>query len=215
MELLCGLKEADVSKVVYIKSEKCILIEKKIVKIGDIADIRSFDETMIKDIREIIIYNFEGKKTDRYVMSVMDIIIAIQNKYEDAIIINIGESDFIIEYNTKNSEKIWLEVLKVAIIGVIVFFGAAFAIMSFHEDVGMSDLFEDIYKLIMGNEKESVPVIEVTYSIGLFLGILIFYNRFGRKQSLNDPSPLEMEMKTYEDTVNDTLIMAGDRGESG
>lgn len=198
-------------KIVYVKADKCILAENKIVTIGEAADIRCSDGQLTKDIREIVLYTFDSQKADRYVMSVMDIIIAIQKKYDDVIVINIGEPDFIVEYNMNHKEKTWMEVIKVAVICLIVFFGAAFAIMSFHEDVGITGLFEDVYKLVMGKEKDGVSVIEVTYSIGLFLGILIFYNRFGAGHNSNDPSPLEMEMKTYEDTVNDTLIMMGDK----
>lgn len=198
-------------KIVYVKADKCILAENKTVTIGEVADIRCSDGKITKVIREIILYTFDSQKADRYVMSVMDIIIAIQKKFDDIIVINIGEPDFIVEYNMNHKEKTWIEVVKVAVICLIVFFGAAFAIMSFHEDVGITGLFDDVYKLVMGKEKDGVSVIEVTYSIGLFLGILIFYNRFGTGHNSNDPSPLEMEMKTYEDTVNDTLIMTGDK----
>lgn len=199
-------------KVVYIKPQKCILVDEKNVKISDVADVQSSDADFTNKVKDMILYSFKDEKPDRYVMSVMDIISFIQKQSPDVMVINLGESDFILEYNMNRNQNIWLEIIKVILIGMIVFFGAAFAIMSFHEDVDITGLFEDVYLLIMGKEKQGVSTIEITYSIGLFLGILIFYNRMGLGRKTNDPTPLEMEMKNYEETINDTLIMADDRG---
>lgn len=199
-------------KLIYIKPQKCVLANEKTVKIGDVADVQCADEKFAGTVRQMVLYRFNNEKPDRYVMSVMDIIKFIQNESPGALVVNLGESDFIIEYNMNRNKNIWLEGIKIILIGLIVFFGAAFAIMSFHEDVDITGLFEDVYMLIMGKEKKGVSTIEVTYSIGLFLGILIFYNRVGLGRKTNDPTPLEMEMKNYEETINDTLIMADDRG---
>ncbi|MBD5135276.1 MAG: stage V sporulation protein AA [Lachnospiraceae bacterium] len=199
-------------KVVYIKPQKCILIDDKNVKISDVADVQSSDADFTNKVKDMILYSFKDEKPDRYVMSVMDIISFIQKQSPDVMVVNLGESDFILEYNMNRKQNIWLEIFKVILIGMIVFFGAAFAIMSFHEDVDITGLFEDVYLLIMGKEKQGVSTIEITYSIGLFFGILIFYNRIGLGRKTNDPTPLEMEMKNYEETINDTLIMADDRG---
>lgn len=203
---------AVVDKIVYIKPQKCILVDEKTVKIGDVAEVRSSDTDFANKVKNMTLYSFKDEKPDRYVMSVMDIISFIQNQSPDVMVVNLGESDFILEYNMNRNQNIWLEIIKVILIGMIVFFGAAFAIMSFHEDVDITGLFEDVYLLIMGKEKQGVSTIEITYSIGLFLGILIFYNRMGLGRKTNDPTPLEMEMKNYEETINDTLIMANDRG---
>lgn len=199
-------------KVVYIKPQKCILVDEKNVKISDVADVQSSDADFTNKVKDMTLYSFKDEKPDRYVMSVMDIISFIQKQSPDVMVVNLGESDFILEYNMNRNQNIWLEIIKVILIGMIVFFGAAFAIMSFHEDVDITGLFEDVYLLIMGKEKQGVSTIEITYSIGLFLGILIFYNRMGLGRKTNDPTPLEMEMKNYEETINDTLIMADDRG---
>lgn len=201
-----------VDKVVYIKPQKCILADEKTVKVGDVADVQCADAEFSDKIKGITLYKFKNEKPDRYVMSIMDIISILQKQWPDVMVVNVGESDFILEYNMNRKQNTLLEIIKVALIGMIVFFGAAFAIMSFHEDVDITGLFEDVYMLIMGKEKQGVSTIEITYSIGLFLGILIFYNRVGLGRETNDPTPLEMEMKNYEETINDTLILADDRG---
>ena len=54
-------------------------------------------------------------------------------------------------------------------------------------------------------------MIELTYSIGLSLGIIIFYNHFGKIKITKDPTPIEVEMKTYEDEINTVLVEVADR----
>ena len=47
---------------------------------------------------------------------------------------------------------------------------------------------------------------EVSYSIGLAVGILVFYNNFGPKKLSKDPTPIEVEMRKYETEINQALI---------
>ena len=52
---------------------------------------------------------------------------------------------------------------------------------------------------------------EIMYSIGLTGGIVIFYNHFGGKSFSNDPTPIEVEMNTYEQDIDYALIERGSR----
>lgn len=46
--------------------------------------------------------------------------------------------------------------------------------MAFNNDVGGTKLFGQIYELVMGKQSDGFTVLEVTYSIGLTFGILVF-----------------------------------------
>ena len=54
-------------------------------------------------------------------------------------------------------------------------------------------------------------MLEASYSVGLGVGILIYFNHFGKKKMTADPTPLEIEMRLYEDQINDTLIEGDSR----
>ena len=54
---------------------------------------------------------------------------------------------------------------------------------------------------------------EVSYSIGLAVGILVFYNHFGPKKLSKDPTPIEVEMRKYETEINQALIDGYNRQE--
>ena len=65
----------------------------------------------------------------------------------------------------------------------------------------------------MGKQSDGFTVLEVTYSIGLTFGILIFFNHFGKKRFTVDPTPMEVEMRLYENDIQETLIEAYARKE--
>ena len=49
-------------------------------------------------------------------------------------------------------------------------------------------------------------ILEITYSIGLALGIIVFYGHFGSWKFGKDPTPLEVEMRLYEDDIDTAMI---------
>ncbi|MEE0884349.1 MAG: stage V sporulation protein AA, partial [Faecalimonas sp.] len=44
------------------------------------------------------------------------------------------------------------------------------------------------------------------YSVGLVAGILVFFNHFGKKKISVDPTPIEVEMRLYENDIQTTVI---------
>ena len=65
--------------------------------------------------------------------------------------------------------------------------------------------------MLICREFSEVPVggaynLELTYAIGLAVGITVFYNHFGPKKITKDPTPIETEMRKYENEINDALV---------
>ena len=90
-----------------------------------------------------------------------------------------------------------VEKLKLILISIIVFFGSAFTIMTFHNDIGINEVFERFYVQLMGEDKPMVTELEISYSIGLAAGIVLFFNHVKKKKLSQDPTPLEVEMQKY------------------
>ena len=99
-----------------------------------------------------------------------------------------------------------MEYFKTAFVSAIVFVGAAFTIMTFNEDVNVSDVFDKVYMLVMGTSKEGGSIIEICYAIGLPIGILVFYNHFCRKKIKDDPTPIQVEMDKHNKDTWNTII---------
>ena len=104
-----------------------------------------------------------------------------------------------------------MEYFKTVLVSLIILFGAAFTIMTFNEDVSVASVFDKVYELVMGTKKEGGSIIEISYAIGVPVGILVFYNHFHRRKVKEDPTPIQVEMSTYEEQVNKALIARASR----
>ena len=49
--------------------------------------------------------------------------------------------------------------------------------------------------------------------IGIIIGILTFFNHFGKKRLSVDPTPMEVEMRLYENDIQTTLVETYSRKE--
>ncbi len=124
-----------------------------------------------------------------------------------------GAADIIVSYEKEKQKSQLLQGIKVLIVTLITFIGSAFSIMTFNNDVDVAKLFAQIYKQTTGVPKRGLTVLELSYSVGIAVGILIFFNHFGKKKFSADPTPMEVEMRTYENEIQTTLIQLYEREE--
>ena len=198
------------TETLYIKLEQNITVNEPMIVIGHIAQMWCKDKDVLSKCMALKLTNIPTQK-GRYLYSVFDVVQLIQQNYPDVEVENLGETDFIVEYGlNQKGNKIW-EWVRTLFISIIIFFGAAFAIMTFNNDVGVSDVFQKIYHLVTGAESNGFTAIEIGYSVGLPLGILVFYNHFSKKKVTSDPTPLEVEMRLYEQDLNTAIIKDAER----
>jgi len=141
-----------------------------------------------------------------HLVSITDIINKILSKYPNAKVNNLGEKDILIEFKPKKKEKSVWKFLKVTFVVVVLLTGSSTAIMSFHSDAQMTQIFRNYSKILLGEDKEKPHIIDIPYSIGLAAGIIIFFNHFGGRKLTKDPTPIDVEMNLYDKDVNETLI---------
>lgn len=193
------------SDILYLKAEKCVKVDKSNIKIKDIAKLECTNVAIKNKVQELTIIQLDSKKEYKYVISILKVIEVIHKQFPELEIDNIGECDFILHY-TKQKEFFFFEYLKIIFVCFIVFIGAAFTIMTFNNDVGIDKLFAQFYNQVMDEESSGFTILEMSYSIGLGLGILVFYNHIGGKRLTTDPTPIQVEMRIYEDDVNTALV---------
>ena len=123
----------------------------------------------------------------------------------------VGEPDVLVEWVNVDKRKTWLRWFKVVFVCLVSFFGTAFTIMAYHNDVGINDVFTEIYKMVMNREPQGLNALEVSYSVGLAAGIIIFFNHVGGRRITKDPTPIEVAMRNYEEDVDKALIATAER----
>lgn len=201
---------ADVKTEIYIKMDQNTEVTKPDVFLKDIATVVCSDKNVAARIKAIRVHKFKENGMQKAAISITKVISLIQEIYPDAPIQNIGEKDALVEQVNVDKHKGLLQGVKIAFVAAISFFGTAFTIMAYHNDIGISSIFEKFYIMVMGNPGNSA-VLEVCYSIGLSLGILIFFNHIGNRRITKDPTPIEVEMRIYEDQVNQALLETASR----
>ncbi|MCL1863034.1 MAG: stage V sporulation protein AA [Defluviitaleaceae bacterium] len=193
---------------IYIKpKKKADLRNKNVILISDVADIVAKGDEA-KKIEKMKLKSLDKKEEmANYLVSVTDIIKKINAAYPNATINNVGEMDTWVHciHREKQEKPVFLW-LRVAIISLVLFIGAATAIMSFHTDGQIPKIFERFYLMFYGVEKTNPAIITIPYSIGLAAGIILFYNHFFGKKITDDPTPIEVEIETYESDVTKAMI---------
>jgi len=202
------------SDVLYIKVDRNIEVDHIDVTLGDVAKLECTNETIKNRLKTLKILKIRAEKSNRYIFSILKVVELIHEIYPNLEIQNLGEPDFIVEYESSEYAKDRWSIVKVVLLCLIIFFGSAFSIMTFNNDVGISEVFAQVYFLVMGKESNGFTILEVTYSLGIAVGIIVFYNHFGGKRITKDPTPMEVQMRLYEDDVNTTLIEGCNRKET-
>jgi stage V sporulation protein AA len=194
---------------VYIKpKKKTALVNKHQITVKDVADIiAKGDEAAKIEKMKLADVHENGKNMKNVLISVTDIIKKIKKTYPNAVINNVGETDTWVHCSfKKGKDNPWLVWLRVGFVSLILLVGAATAIMSFHTDGQIPKVFERYYSMFYGTERSNPPIIAIPYSIGLAVGIVVFYNHFFGKKITDDPTPIEVEIIQYETEVTEAML---------
>lgn len=194
---------------VYIKAERNTEVTKPDVTLGDVLQMECVDSSVVSRLKTVKLMKFHStdkKHQNRAAVSILKVIELIHREYPNLDVQNLGEQDFIVTYEAQRTAGGLAHILKAAAVVLVSFIGAAFSIMSFNNDVSVTKMFAQIYELVTGAPSDGFTVLELSYSIGIIIGILTFFNHFGRKRFSVDPTPMEVEMRLYENDLQTTLI---------
>jgi stage V sporulation protein AA len=196
----------------YLKIEQNCIVYERDVTLMEIAKMECTDSDILDHVKQISLYRFQGNQKAGFVQvfSVLKVIELIHQKFPELSVVNLGESDFVIRYVQKPEPK-WLQYIKVAVLCIILFFGSAFTIMTFIQDVSAADVFDTFYTRFTGLKPSGITPLEVGFCIGLAAGIMIFYNHIGQKKITDDPTPIQVAMRKYEQDIDTTYIEASGR----
>lgn len=193
---------------IYVRLYKRKTIEKqKWVTISELADVAAPPEVKARVDAMKIFSVPDLEHNGKYIITIVQLINAIWEQYPKADIQSIGDPDTVIEYHPKvTKQKDAWEWLKVIAVCIIIFAGAMVAIMTYNTDTSLGKTFIIINRMITGEEVDQPFLITIPYSIGITAGVIGFFNHFGRKKLTDDPTPMQVEMKKYEQDVEDCEI---------
>ncbi|MBD1372964.1 stage V sporulation protein AA [Hazenella sp. IB182357] len=187
---------------IYIRLKK-----KKITSPGCILSIQDVCQYTMQnrfpDIGGIPVYEVKIEHGSFAVLEAIDIIRLIQEQYPHLDIRNTGPLHTIIEVKGK-AHKPHLSL--VILVWLLLFIGSGLAIMNFHADVSMQAVHERIYFLLTGEKSKSPLFLQIPYSIGIGVGMILFFNHMFKRRFNEEPSPMELEMYMYQETIDQYVI---------
>lgn len=197
--------------VLYLRAEQNAEVMEAHVCVKDIASVYCADAAICAKAKSLKVHQFHEQEKKRQVISVLKVIELIEKECPSVSVENVGENATLIELVNVEKHKGGVQWLKMIFVACISFFGTCFTIMAFHNDININKMFERVYEMVMGYSSDGYSVLEVSYSIGLAVGIILFFNHIGGRRITKDPTPIEVEMRVYETDVNKALIETADR----
>ncbi|MBB6444761.1 stage V sporulation protein AA [Bacillus benzoevorans] len=188
----------------YIRLHHRVLVQpNQKIYLHDIAQI-IVDPEVKEPLSKLIIY--EASESDRniIIIDVIQVVQEISRHFPKLGIEMLGPTQTIVEVVYKK-KKYSLPLFFIT--WLLLFFGAALTIMNFHEDVGMEAVHQKIYEIMTGRKNEKPLLFQIPYSIGLGVGMILFFNHVFKKRLNEEPSPLEVEMFNYQQDLDQYVIM--------
>ena len=192
---------------IYIKPAKKVFISmRKSVYLKDVAEIYTKSRQK-SEINNLIVLQIKEDAHHTEVISVIDIIKLLDTNFPGNTIINVGENNIVVDYTPRpKKDTKFINFMKIMMITIITFIGSATAIMSFNSEGQIPRILENFYYIFFGKNEINPAVVTIPYSVGICLGIIIFFNHFSKAKLTIDPSPIEVEMTTYEKETIESII---------
>lgn len=190
---------------------KTTVTKKRLIQLKDIAEI-SAPEHIRRQAENIIIYRIEEDKKENYIISIIQVIQAIVKEIPKATISNTGTANTVLQYLPEDykENKLW-GICKLTAIVLILFLGSAITIIAYYEDTSLIKVFRFIQEMFTGESVNNPYWISIPYSIGIGVGITVFYNQFGTKKLTDDPTPIQVEMTKYDADIDACLVDTSNR----
>ncbi|CDQ39750.1 MULTISPECIES: stage V sporulation protein AA [Virgibacillus] len=188
---------------VYLRMKKNIeLSGYQEIKLKDIAFI-STNGNVKRRLENTPIYHVTKKDKNIIIIDSFLIIDHLIKDYADLEFQLIGPTQTIIRVQPKKKSPSLL--LSIGV-WILLFVGTAMTIMNFHYDVSMQEVQQKIHYLLTGEVKEFPLWIQIPYSFGLGVGMLLFFNHWFNKRFNEEPSPLEVEIYNYQQDLDNYVI---------
>lgn len=176
----------------------------EVVVVGDVAQMIATDDSLLEKIKQLPLYHIQPHDKNIVIIDIMKVIDTIVRSEKAVDVQTIGPAQTIIEVVYEKKRVSFLSFL---LVWILLFIGSALAIMNFHEDVSMKEMHQHLYTMITGEKAEKPLLFQIPYSLGLGIGMILFFNHLFRKRLNEEPSPLEVEMFNYQQSLDQYVVL--------
>ncbi|WP_240511837.1 stage V sporulation protein AA [Paludifilum halophilum] len=173
----------------------------QVLRVVDVTRLMAEKDADVLD--QLPVARFTRDQGNYMVIEWMEVVRVIREHDSTLDIRGIGQPYTIVEQKAKTRVPAGLYV---AIVWILLFIGSGLAIMNFHTDVSMKEVHQRIYYLLTGVHHPRPLLLQIPYSLGIGLGMVLFFNRLFKKKFNDEPSPLELEVFLYQENIDQYVI---------
>lgn len=155
-------------------------------------------------LNELVLCEATPSEGSYLVIDALDIHRVIAKQYPEWELRHLGSVQTIIE--VKKTSSSLPRLIFVVFVWLILFIGSGLTIMNFHTDVSMKEVHQRIYYLITGKEEQQPLILQIPYSLGIGAGMVLFFNHLFKKKFSEEPSPMDLEIFLYQETIDQYVI---------
>lgn len=187
----------------YIRLRRRVTLRRNApIRLGEVAQMLAEPE-LEGQLRELVLYRPSPKDGNRLLIDMMLVVRKVKQSFPDMQIEQYGEPHVLVEIEERERKP---SVIAIVLVWLLLFIGSGLAIMNFHADVSMLEVHRRMYQLITGESVRFPLLLQIPYSFGIGLGMVVFFNHLFKKKFNEEPSPLEVEMFMYQESVNHYVI---------
>ncbi|HZG55421.1 stage V sporulation protein AA [Paenibacillus sp.] len=190
--------------IVYVRLRRRVRLPRgNAIRMKDVAQLLTEPE-LEPVLLELVLHRPDRGDGNLVLIDMLRVIAAIRTVAPEAEVEAIGDPHALVE--VVSNERRPANWIGFAIVWLLLFFGSGLAIMNFHEDVSMPAVHRRIVYLLTGETVDHPYLLQIPYSFGIGLGMVIFFNHVFKKKINEEPSPLDVEMFKYEESVHQYVV---------
>lgn len=183
------------------KNIKPFNISKKEIYLGEIYTI--YPEAYEAKIKDIRLRSYDNNTSKYDVIHLGEVIEEVNNRFPKLRLNFLKPEDIIIFFDSYKKDR--TKYIRVFIVAVVVLMGSIMGIMNFHADVNMAHSQFMMVNAITKDAKSYMSYFQIPYSIGIGIGVALFFNKFIPNYSRGEPSPLDLKMVSLNKEIENQL----------
>lgn len=189
--------------IVYLRFRKRVSVRQgEPVLLGHVAELFAEPELKAR-LRRMELYKPEEEDGNRLLVDILRVMAKAREIVPDVQIELFGEPHALVEIAAREKKP---NAALIVLVWLLLFIGSGLTIMNFHKDVSMPDVHRRLYELITGRQEKHPYALQIPYSIGIGIGMALFFNHLFKRKFNEEPSPLEVEMFLYQQNINQYVI---------
>lgn len=190
-------------QLLYLRMKKKVQVDKgQLIQLQDVCYLTPAH--VGEKVSQLPLGHAEATQGNYMVIDILDLCHRITEQHPRLDLRHLGPAQTIVEIEqTASRFPKWIAV---PLVWLILFIGSGLTIMNFHTDVSMPEVHQRIYYLVTGTKEAQPLILQIPYSIGIGAGMILFFNHLFKKKFSDEPSPMDLEIFQYQETVDQYVI---------